>query len=123
MTKDEPGSSNYSQCQWSNAIAGALPPDPARTVKWVSVATLRGVPAFVRGFVKSKFPQEKSRWTLLDWHGLLAKNYALQPSQCNVLVFGGDGHLVFRTGGRDPDPAAVTAVIEAINTASQVIAR
>jgi hypothetical protein len=104
--------------QWGDAIGRGLPPGAGSAVQWVPVAILPPVPAFMQGFVKSKFPQDKTQWTLMDWGGRLATAYGLPAKCCNVLVFDPDGRLLLRTGGREVDPAMVAAVVAAVTGAS-----
>ena len=111
------GGSEFSG-QWSQSIAQALKPATNPAVQWVGVATLPWMPGFLRGFIKSKFPQEPGNWTLLDWGGQLADTYRLPAKRCNVLIFGPDGLLLLHTGGREPDPAEVARVVVAIESAS-----
>lgn len=101
---------------WIKAIFAALPPEARSQVHIVSAANLHGVPFFVRGLVKSKFPQDPQAWVLLDWHGQLAKTYALTPQCCNLLLFAPDGRLVQKIAGRDVRPAEASAVARAIES-------
>lgn len=103
---------------WSQAVGRGLEAAAAPATQWVPVATLPGVPGFMRGFVKGKFPQKKEQWTLLDWGGSLAKAYGLSGKRCHVLVFGPDGRLRHRSGGREVDAAAVMAIVAAVNAAA-----
>jgi len=104
--------------QWSAAIAAGLKSAASPAVQWVSVAELPSVPGFLQGFVKSKFPQDKTQWTLLDWHGRFIKMYGLPSDRCNVLVFAADGRFLLRIGGREVDPAAVSALVAAVAAAA-----
>ena len=104
--------------QWSDAISRALKPAANPAVQWVGVARLPWMPGFLRGFIKSKFPQDPANWTLLDWGGQLADTYRLPAKRCNVLIFGPDGLLLLHTGGREPDPAEVAKVVVAIDPVS-----
>ena len=73
----------------------------------------------MHGYIKRNyFSKDKAHWTLMDWGGQLAKTYGLPDRCCNVLVFGPDGRLLLRTGGREIDPAAVSAVIAAVAAAT-----
>ncbi len=104
--------------QWSEAIGRGLKSAGAPATQWVPVATLPAVPGFVRGFIKGKFPQDQAQWTLLDWGGRLAKAYDLPGKSCRILVFSADGRLLHRAGGREVDPAAVSAIVAAVVGAS-----
>ncbi len=103
--------------RWSEAVGRGLDA-AAPAAEWVPVATLPAVPGFMRGFIRGKFPQKKEQWTLLDWGGSLARAYGLAGKRCHVLVFGPDGRLRHRSGGREVDDAAVTAVVAAVSAAA-----
>ena len=100
--------------QWMQAIGRALQSAGAPATQWVPVATLPAVPGFMRGWIKEKFPQNQKDWTLLDWGGRLTKTYDLPGKSCRILVFGADGRLRHRAGGREVDPAAVSAIVAAV---------
>ncbi len=104
--------------RWSKAIEQGLESAGAPPAAWVPVASLPSVPGFVRGFIKGKFPQDQAQWTLMDWGGTLAKAYHLAPKCCHILVFGPDGRLRHHASGREPDTAAVAAVVAAVGAAS-----
>jgi hypothetical protein len=53
----------------------------------ISAADLRGVPFFLKGFMRGKFPQEKENWCLMDWNGILAKAYGFVSDKCNIIIF------------------------------------
>ena len=65
------------------------------------MADTRGVPFFVKGFVRGKFPKERDRPVLLDWEGRFAKAYDWRPEETNVLVFDEHGTLVHQTHGTE----------------------
>jgi len=52
------------------------------------VADLRGVPGFLRGYVKGKFKpaSQPVREVLLDWKGVMAQIFALEPNVANAFV-------------------------------------
>ncbi len=104
--------------RWSETIARALKAAAHPAVQWVGVATLPSVPGFLQGFIKDMFTKNPANWTLLDWGGRLAKAYRLPAKRCNVLIFGPDGCLLLRTGGREIDHAAVAAAVAAVNTSA-----
>jgi hypothetical protein len=82
----------------------------AEAVHFVGVADLRGVPFFLKGFVRGKFPQKKERWVLMDWQGVFSKKYSFQAGVSNILVFSSTGDLVYRTTGEEPDKVKVDSI-------------
>jgi len=100
---------------WGDALRQALTAAGLRqAVEIVGVSDLRAVPGFLRGFVRGKFPDEPERWVLMDWEGIFAEAYDLEPKACNILLFDGAGRLLFLGHGREVDPATVDAVVEAL---------
>ncbi|MFQ5499032.1 MAG: hypothetical protein ACE5FH_05120 [Candidatus Zixiibacteriota bacterium] len=62
-------------------------------IKTVDYADTRGVPFFLKGMVRGKFPKEEESYILLDWKGKLAKAYDFEEKKCNILVFDVGGSL------------------------------
>lgn len=55
-----------------------------------ALAHLQGVPSFIHGMIKGKFPKEPEKWALMDWDGLFKQHYALLDDHCNLIVFDTD---------------------------------
>ncbi len=74
---------------WGKALSDSLARSgERRRATLIGLADLRGVPFFLKGLVRSKFPEDKKRWVLLDWKGRFPKAYNFVPGRCNILVFG-----------------------------------
>jgi hypothetical protein len=100
---------------WKEALKAALSGVPgAEGVRFAGLADLRGVPGFLRGMVRSRFPKEPERWVMLDWEGLFGKGYGLERGACTVLIFDAQGRFAHRTSGKEPDPKAVEAAAAAV---------
>lgn len=100
---------------WGKAIDDSLGDHPRYdSISHLAYADLRGLPFFLKGFVKRKFPQEPERWVLLDWKGILARAYEFTPKATNILVFAPDGTLVHQESGREPDAEAVGHLVTAL---------
>lgn len=82
----------------------------AETVRLVEAADLRGVPFFVKGSVKRKFPSDERQWVLMDWKGRFAQAYDFEPDVCSVLLFDRGGELLHRAAGQDPDRKALAEI-------------
>ena len=80
----------------------------------MSVAKVTGVPFFLKGTVRGKFPKDEDGWLLLDWKGQFHKSYGLAPETCNALVFDATGRLVHRASGQEPGAGAVDAVVQSL---------
>ena len=97
---------------WTRAIQSSIDGHPgAEDVQMVGLADLRGVPFFIKGLVKSKFPQQPENWVLMDWKGHLPKTYSFEPGSANILIFDREGALVLQTHGQEVEEkkAAVLA--------------
>lgn len=84
------------------AVAENLGKDLSRSLKpekdagrlnLIGLSNLKGVPFFLKGYVRGKFPQNARDWTLLDWQGLFAESYGFIAGDANVLVFDEKGVL------------------------------
>lgn len=79
-------------------------------VRLIEAADLRGVPFFVKGSVKRKFPSDERQWVLMDWKGMFARAYEFEPDACSVLLFDRGGELLHRAAGQDPDRKALAEI-------------
>jgi predicted transcriptional regulator len=101
---------------WGKAIHDSLSDHPRYDqISHLAYADLRGVPFFVKGVVRGKFPQHPDQWVLMDWKGIIAKTYDFAPKSANVLVFAPDGALVHHASGREPDEETVSEVVNALS--------
>ena len=82
---------------------------------FVGISDLRGVPSFLKGFVRGKFPKEKDNRVLMDWKGVFAKQYEWQKGACNILIFSAEGVLVHQTVVRRMDSAKKGAILRHVN--------
>lgn len=93
---------------WNQVIFDSLGHHPGYAqIAHLAHANLRGVPFFLKGMIRSKFPQDPDSWVLMDWKGILPKTYGFVPKSANVLVFAPDGTLVHHASGREPDDETV----------------
>lgn len=102
---------------WGQPIHAQLEIGEKARVGFLSVARTSGVPFFLKGTVRDKFPREKENWLLLDWKAKFHKSYDLAPDTCNALVFDAEGSLVHRAHGNEPAAADTDAVVQAIREA------
>jgi len=83
---------------WGKAIHDSLAnEDGFEHLKFLAVADLRGVPFFLKGFVKGKFSKDEKRWVLMDWKGKFASSYQFEAGASNINIFKRDGKLVHKT--------------------------
>ena len=99
--------------KWGLAIEEALgerPDDDPFAIAYL--ADLDGVPGFLKGFIRGKFPEDPRRWILMDWEGVFSGTYGFESKNSNIFVFSPTGELLMRTFGREPDPKVVQRVVE-----------
>ena len=97
---------------WVEAVRAALAiSGDTEAVRLAEVADLRGVPFFVKGWVKKKFPRELADWVLLDWRGKLARAYQFRRDSCSILVFDRDGRLTYRTAVTELESEVLTELL------------
>ena len=100
---------------WGKAIHDSLAGKGAQNqVEFLPVADLRGVPFFMKGFVKGKFPKEPARWILMDWKGQFVQAYNFVPAECNIIVFDGNGQIVHQTSVRELNLPQLRKILERI---------
>ena len=95
---------------WTQAIYDSLKAEENfDRVKFLGVADVRGVPFFLKGYVRGKFPKDDEKWVLLDWKRAFAKAYEFEPEMSNVAIFDQRGALAHRAYGQtiDKDKLAV----------------
>lgn len=100
--------------RWAQGVRTSLDSQENESVRFLSVAKTTGVPFFLKGTIRGKFPKEKENWLLLDWKGRFHESYDLAPDTCNAVVFDTRGRLVHRDSGDDPNANQVDAVVQAI---------
>ena len=101
--------------QWGSQLGRRLQENGLQeNVIFIAHADLRGVPGFLKGFVKSKFPQDPQKWALMDWDGVLARAYQYNPETSNILVFDRSGVLVEHKTGLEPAKSNINALYQII---------
>ena len=102
---------------WANAVLEAFPPE-AQLVTLVRVANLKVVPPFFHGFAKRKFqaPDENGKPrvpVLLDWEGVVAKQFGAVDDVANIYLIDSAGILRYTAAGK-ATPSETRALIQAI---------
>lgn len=108
---DKDGSA-YNQI-WGEAIHDTLEGiEGNRAIKFVGLSDLRGVPFFLKGYVRGKFPTDRNSWVLMDWKGRFPKTYDFQSKSCNILIFDQNRMLIYRTAVREFSQGELTIIID-----------
>ena len=103
---------------WGRALAGEL----AGAVRdgdlqIVGFAHLSGVPSFLSGSVRKRFPQNPEEWALLDWKGFFARTYGRTKGAANLYAFDRSGRLIHRLGVREVDRKQLNDVVATLHKA------
>jgi hypothetical protein len=107
------GSADYNE-PWAVIIQDSLEASGHDDVAFLGLADLRGVPWFMKGFVRGKFPEREDRWALMDWKGEFAKAYCFEKNMANIVVFAPDGSLVHHAWAREIETAKLDLILRAI---------
>lgn len=114
LTGSDRGGSSFNG-QWSRSIQQALnQSETAPEVRYVGLAHMKGVPGFLKKFVRGKFPQDPESWVLMDWKGVFNAAYGFTKKNANILVFT-DGELVHQTFGREVEQEKLQGIVRAID--------
>ena len=115
MIGSDGGGSKYNS-KWGQAISDALKKqDTKYDINWVGVADLRGVPFFMKGYVRNQFSEDEKEWVLLDWDGLFAETYNFEDGMSNIFVFNSKGTLVFKAAAREVEDEKLNTILKAIH--------
>ena len=97
---------------WAPALHDSLAQElSSYRLRQISVAHLKGVPFFLKGKVKGRFPKSPNAWVLMDWGGEFNKAYACTEDRFNVLVFDSSSRLVARWAVSEEDPEILAAIV------------
>lgn len=100
---------------WDEAIHDSLENHPEYgRIAFLALADVRGVPFFIKGIVKGKFPKERDKWVLLDWKGRFTKAYRFDPGSTNILVFAPGGRLMHRVHGRGLEVDVLRGIVTTV---------
>ena len=83
----------------------------------VGFAHLKGAPFFVKKKIVASFSKDPEAWTLLDWKGVISKNWGAEKDAANLYVFDRRGELVYSVSLRAFDQAVVESIIGVVEKA------
>lgn len=84
---------------------------PNLAIKQMGIANLKGVPFFLKGFIRNKFPRENKVWILMDWSGLFSKTYHFVANECNILIFDNNRLLLYQTEVKELDEVKLDEIL------------
>ncbi|MCH9814627.1 MAG: hypothetical protein K0U47_11885 [Epsilonproteobacteria bacterium] len=76
----------------------------------VNIIDMHHVPALLRFYARSKFPQTKSKWLLLDWRGEVSKQYQFKKQGLSVLLFDKTGRMRYRSCETEVDASRIEII-------------
>ena len=101
--------------KWGKALSQSLKPErDAGRLNLIGLSNLKGVPFFLKDYVRGKFSQKEGEWALMDWKGLFADSYGFIAGNANIVVFDKEGVLVHQAHFTEclPDQVlSLTAII------------
>ncbi|MCP4800864.1 MAG: hypothetical protein GY893_13045 [bacterium] len=107
--------SDKAGCDYDKLWAAELGEKLGHTASILPVAHMKGVPFFLKGFIRGKFPKQPENWILMDWGGKFNKAYSFEPGLANILVFDGQGEQIFRVSAGELDQEIVSEIENLVN--------
>ena len=90
---------------WTRAIQNSVTTiADVGSLRIVHVADVKGVPFFLKGTVRGKFPRDSAHPIILDWKGEFANAYDFEENKANILVFDRTGLLQHQLAVTEMDP-------------------
>ena len=100
---------------WGKALSQSMKPErDSGRLNLIGLSNLKGVPFFLKDYVRGKFSQSAGDWALMDWKGLFADSYGFIAGNANVVVFDKEGVLAYQAHFSECRPDQVlslTAII------------
>jgi len=108
------GGSKYNG-KWGTAIDHALKNDDIKyQISWLPVADVSSAPFFMKGYVRSQFPEDQKEWALCDWEGEFDEAYGFEGNMSNILVFDNSGKLLHRCVGTEVDIKMIEEIVAVV---------
>ncbi len=112
--------SDKAGCDFDKLWAAELSQKLGDSVRILPVAHMKGVPFFLKGFIRGKFPKQPENWILMDWGGEFNKVYNFEPGLANIIVFDRQGEQIFKAAASELDQEIVSELISIINNSTRV---
>jgi hypothetical protein len=101
--------------EWGPSLHRALETElETRTVCSVGFAHLKGAPFFVKKKIVASFPKDPDSWILLDWKGVISKNWGAEKNAANLYVFDQGGELVNHVSLREFDQEVLDLILNVV---------
>jgi hypothetical protein len=102
---------------WGEALSRALKPEKdSGRLALVGLSDLKGVPFFLKAYVRGQFSKTPGDWALLDWKGLFADSYGFIAGNANVVVFDKEGNLAYQAHFNECRPDQVRSLTATIRS-------
>jgi hypothetical protein len=104
---------------WVDAIASAYGvPTDSLPFRILGIADVGGAPRILGPIIRRRLPRNRSRPVLVDFGGIVAKQYQLDVANSNQLVLARDGRVLYRSKGVPVDPGQVAALVAQLKLAA-----
>jgi hypothetical protein len=105
---------------WGPALHAALADELADgRVCSVGFANLKGAPFFVRKKIIASFPDDPEHWTLMDWKGVIARNWGAEKDAANLYLFDRRRRLVLWRALRGFDRGTLEALVSEVRRVAE----
>jgi hypothetical protein len=84
------------------------------SLRIVHVADVSGVPFFLKGVVRRKFPGDAGNPIILDWKGAFATAYGFDKDKANMLVFDRNAGLRHQVAAAEIDSRKLAELIDVL---------
>jgi len=100
---------------WGSALTEALEEaEYFERIAFLPLADLTGVPFFIKGMVRGRFPTDPEQWVAMDWDGVFDEAYTFVDDSSNIFVFTPEGRLLQRAHGRELDETVLQSLLSPI---------
>lgn len=100
---------------WGVALTEALEEEEHfDRIAFLPLADLTGVPFFVKGMVRGRFPTDPEQWVAMDWDGVFDEAYTFIEDSSNIFVFTPQGQLLQRAHGQEVDETVLQSLLSPI---------
>ncbi len=111
------GGSKYNEV-WAKTLWDSLHVSGgAKSVRFIGLSDVSGVPFFLKGFVRSKFPEDTNKWVLMDWDGVFADAYHFREDACNILIFDSGRRLIHKSWVQSMEPRKFCEILSIVRAA------
>lgn len=72
--------------------------------------------------MKGKFPEDRSKWLLMDWKGIFAQSYQFKDDVSNIVIFAPGGERLLQKTVTELDPVALDEIVQTVKAQMDMLA-